>query len=506
MSFMGVDIGMTGCKAIAFDVEGKVAASDYKEYPIISCSPGWAELDAKVVIDSCKKCIARVVSLVKSTDPVVSIAVSSQGEAFTVVDVKGDYLCNAMVSFDRRSQKQLSELTAQLSEEILYKITGHSPHTMFSLFKLAWMSENTPEVLEKADKIFCFEDLLGFELTGEAVIDFSLAARTMLFDIHKENWSQPILDKIGLKESLLPRPVPSGQIIGKIKRSLCQELGLSAETLVVAGGHDQPCGALGAGVIESHIASYATGTVECITPAFDKLLLNDTLRRSNLATYSHVVEGLYITLAFNLTGGNLLRWFRDKFGGEEVKEAGETEQDPYDLIMKQVAAEPTNIMVLPHFTATGTPYYDSNSAGAIIGLGLTSSRGQFIRALLEGVTYEMRLNIEILAAAGIEITELRTIGGGAKSDTWMQIKSDIIGLPVVSMQTSEAACLGAAMLGAIGCGELSSIEEVAKLWVKPKRTFEPCNKNIGLYNQRYDIYKDLYETIKPISGKLAKLI
>ena len=184
----------------------------------------------------------------------------------------------------------------------------------------------------------------------------------------------------------------------------------------------------------------------------------------------------------------------------------ESSEDPYKLILRQVPGTPTNILVLPYFAATGTPHFDSSPAGAIIGLHLTTSRGQMIRALLEGVTYEMKLNVEILASAGIEIKELRAIGGGAKSDIWMQIKSDIIGLPIVSLSISEAACLGAAMLAAVGCNEIPSIRDAVKLWVRPNKVFEPSKKNVALYNKRYDIYKNLYETIKPIGSELTKLI
>ena len=505
MSFMGVDIGTTGCKVMAFDTDGNSLSAAYREYQVICPKPGWAELDARLVINHCKDCIAQVAASVKNRDPVAALAVSSQGEAFTAVGESGEFLCNAMVSSDTRSQKQLTELTEKLGLENLYHITGHSPHTLATLFKLAWLKENRPEVLEKAHKILCFGDLLGFELTGETTIDYSLAARTMMWDVHQKNWSHTILDAVQIDEEVLSKPVPAGQAIGKIKKRLAEQLNLSADVVVITGGHDQPCGALGAGVTEPSLATYATGTVESISPAFSKLLLNDTLRKSNLATYPHVVDQLYTTVAFNLTGGNLLRWFRDQFAAEEIKRAKETSTDPYELILKQVPSTPTNILVLPHFVATGTPYFDSSPTGAILGLDLTTSRAQLTRALLEGLTYEMRLNIEILDHAGIQIDELRAIGGGAKSDIWMQIKADIIGLPVVSLNINEGACLGAAMLAAAGSKQIKSAKEAAKRWVRPIRIFEPCKGNTRRYNKGFAIYKSLYESIKPIGRKLAKL-
>ena len=501
---MGIDIGTTGCKVIAFDNKGDALATAYREYPVLSPNPGWAELDSRAVINHCKDCITQVAMDVKDSDPVVAIAASSQGEAFTVIDCNDKYLCNAMVSSDMRCQKQVRQLTEQIGLDNLYKTTGASPHTMCSLFKLAWLRENMPEILDNASKILCFEDLLGYELTGQTVIDYSMAGRTMLFDITSKSFCTTILDSVGINKDVLSQPVPSGTVVGKIKPDIAEQLNLSKDVVVVAGGHDQPCGALGAGAVEPGVAIYATGTVECICPAFEKLLLSDTLRKSNLATYHHVAEGLYTTVAFNLTGGNLLRWFRDEFGAEEKRLAKDTGKDVYDLLLKQIPSEPTNIFVLPHFTPTGTPHFDTCPTGAILGLDLTTTRGQFIKALLEGITYEMRLNVEILAQAGNEIKELRAVGGGAKSEIWMQLKSDIIGLPIVSLNISEAACFGAAMLAAAGAGAVSSPKEAAKMWVKPSRTFTPNKKNLDLYDKKYDIYRNLYETVKPIGSKIAE--
>jgi len=505
MSFMGVDIGTTGCKVIAFDINGKNLAIAYKEYPLISPKPGWGELDARVVIDNCKECISKVAGIVKKNDPVAAIAMSSQGEAFTIVDKNGQFLCNAMVSFDNRCKKQVSEYTQKLGLDNIYKTTGASPHTMFTFFKLAWLKENHPAILKKAHRILCFEDLLGFELTGEAVVDYSLAARTMMWDVNKKDWSQKIISSIGIDKEILPKSMPSGKVVGKVKKQLCEQLNLSENVVVVTGGHDQPCGAFGAGVVEPGTASYATGTVECITPAFNKLMLSDELKESNLAVYPHVVEGLYTTIAFNLTGGNLLRWFRDQFGQQEIAMAKEKNLDVYDLILKEIPKEPTNILVLPHFVATGTPHFDSHPTSAVLGMSLTTTRGHVIKSLLEGVSYEMRLNVEILAKSGIKINQLRAIGGGAKSETWMQLKSDIMGLPIVSLNVSEAACMGAAMLAAVGCGSMPSAKKAAEKWVVPNKTFHPDKTKVELYNKRYNIYKDLYKTIKPLGEELNKL-
>jgi len=177
----------------------------------------------------------------------------------------------------------------------------------------------------------------------------------------------------------------------------------------------------------------------------------------------------------------------------------------YDLLLAQIPAEPTSLLVLPHFTPTGTPYFDVSPVSAILGLSLSTHRGQFIKALLEGVTYEMRLNLDILAEAGVPVGELCAIGGGAKSEAWMQIKADIMGVPIVSLNVSEAACLGAALLAAVGSGAIASIPAATTEWVHPRRVFDPAPANAMRYSERYSVYRRLYDTLKPIGQELNRL-
>ena len=505
MSFLGVDIGTTGCKGSVFDESGKVLTSAYQEYCTSSPRAGWFELDCREVIAKCKEVISECANTVKDTDNIVSLSVSSQGEAFTLLDKRGEYLCRAMVSFDTRSQKQVEEFSKSFGLERLYNITGHCPHTLFSLFKILWLKENEPELIGKAEKLLCFGDLLGYELTGNAALGYSLAARTMLFDVSKLRWSDTILEAIGLDRKVLAEPVPAGMPIGKIRKKIAVELGLSPSVIVAAGGHDQVCGALGAGVTGAGVAAYATGTVECLTPVFSELILNETMRESNLATYPYAIEGFYTTVAFNLTGGSLLRWFRDQFGRFEAEEAERKRCDVYELILEEVPSEPTSLFVQPHFTSTGTPYFDPHPTGAIIGLNLNTTKGEIVRAILEGITYEMKLNVELLKRAGIEINELRATGGGAKSTKWMQIKSDIMDIPIVSLDVSETGCLGAALLAAKAYGHNDSLEQTSKQWVHQTRTYEPSGENVIKYRERFGIYSQIYKTLKPLGNLINGL-
>ena len=347
--YMGIDIGTSGCKAVVFDENGLQVASAYREYSLICPEYGWAELDSNDVMEKCLEVIADAAKQVPAKT-IQGIGISSQGEAFTAVDEDGKAISNALTSSDIRAKDYADKWSKQFGIEKLYQITGHTAHPMFSIFKLLWLKENRPDVWSRTAKFLCFEDLLTQRLGIEPAMGWPLAGRTMLFDVRKHTWSNEILESIALDAQKLARPLPSGTITGKIAPEIAGALGLADDAFAVAGGHDQPCGALGAGVTKPGVAMYATGSVECITPAFSEAILTEDLRKHNLCTYDHTVQGMYATVAFSLTGGNILKWFRDEFGAEEIARAKETGTDPYELLLSQVDTKPSRLLVLPYFT------------------------------------------------------------------------------------------------------------------------------------------------------------
>ena len=498
-NYMGIDIGTSGCKALVVDTNGKQLAVSHREYDILSSKSGWAELNPDEVIEKCFEIIAEATSQVQPNS-VAGLGISSQGEAFTAIDADGKSLCNALVSSDIRAADYALNWSKKFGEEKLYRITGHTAHPMFSLFKFLWLRDNRPEIWKKADKFLCFEDLLGFRLGLEPTMGWPLAGRTMLFDVVSHQWNKEILDSAGINPSQLARPLQSGSIAGNVKSEIADKLGLSKNVFVVTGGHDQPCSALGAGAIEPGVAVYATGTVDCITPAFKEPIFTQNLRRNNLCTYDHTVEGVYTTVAFSLTGGNILKWFKDEFGAAEITEAEKTGCHPYEIILKKMSDKPSNLLVLPYFTPTGTPYFDTSATGAVLGLTMSSTKNDFVRALLEGVAFEMRLNLDILEQSGCKVNELRAIGGGAKSDTWNQLKADVIGKKITILNITEAGCFGTAMLAkAADTGEL--LRSIAKDWIKPIGVKEPNTDLKEIYDKKFESYKKLYPALRGFFGR-----
>lgn len=493
MSTLGLDIGTSGCKAVAFDTRGRQLALAYREYPILTPRDGWAELDSRQVCEACLSAVAEAAGA-GGGDPVHAIGVSSQGEAFTPVAADGAILGNAMVSSDMRAVDQVALWSETFGAEALYAITGHTPHPMFTLFKLAWLRDHAPALWQQAARFLCFEDLFAQTLGLEPTMGYPLAGRTMLFDIKRHEWHPDILAALELQPARLATPVPTGTVVGTIPRAMARRLGLAAGAVLVAGGHDQPCGALGAGVIEPGVAMYASGTVECICPAFDQPVITPDLFRNNLCTYDFTIGGMYTTVAFSLTGGNLLKWFRDEWAAEQVRLATETDADAYSLILAAMSPNPTRVLALPYFTPSGTPYFDTETPGAIVGLRLSTTRGEVLRALLEGVALEMRLNLEILEQSGVPITELRGIGGGARNPALLQLKANVLNRPITRVAVTEAGCLGMAML-AHAAIEATNVRELARTWVTPLETVMPDVATVDHYAQQFAAYQRTYSAL-----------
>lgn len=494
MSYLGIDIGTTGCKAVVFSETGEQIALAYRDYPVTSPREGWAELDPKLVLEKCCEVI-REASAACSGDPVRAMGVSSQGEAVTPIGPNGEILANAMVSSDARAAHLSAKFSREFGAERLYQITGHTPAAIFTLFKLLWLRDNLPEVWGRARAFYCFEELLHWRLGIDPAISWPLAGRTMLFDVRKHEWSSEILDAVGLDSQKLARPLAAGEVAGVIPSDVARELGLPDGVRVVAGGHDQTCGALGAGVVVSGRAVYGMGTVDCITPAFASPIFSADLFASNLATYDFTAKGMYTTVAYSLTGGNLLQWFRDQFGAAESEKAISSGGSAYDLLLAAMPDEPTNLVVLPYFTPSGTPYFDTQVPGAILGLRLSTTRHELLRGLLEGVAYEMRLNLDILNRSGIPVNELVAIGGGARNRKWLQLKSDVLNTPIAVAAVTEAGCMGVAMLGASAVtGE--PVTSLAGRWVRIVDTVQPNPDNAAAYSCAYELYTKLYPAIK----------
>ena len=371
-----------------------------------------------------------------------------------------------------------------------------------TLAKLIWMQVQQPDLYRQVWKFLGFEDFVYFKLGVSPVVDYSLAARTMAFDIINKTWSEKMLGLADVDASLFPDAAPSGTPIGEVSTKVADALGLPQGVVCVTGGHDQPCGALGAGIIRSGEVMDATGTVECIAPAFTEPIINQDMIDGNFACYPHVVDGLYVTLGFVSSGGVVLRWFRDTLAQAEVAQADAEGRDVYDLLMATLPDSPGTAMVLPHFTGSGTPHLDLESKGAIVGLTLSTTKGELIKGILEGISYEIKQNLAMLQDAGVVINEVRAIGGGAKSEKWLQLKADMFGKKVIALDISEGVCLGTAILSGTAIGTYKSIESAVEQLVTPRDVYYPREDIAQRYDEKLKTYQQIYPALRALNYEL----
>ncbi|MCY3831630.1 MAG: FGGY family carbohydrate kinase [Chloroflexi bacterium] len=501
MSLMGIDVGTTGCKVVAFAETGAVLDQAGREYPLISPQPGWYELDPERVWRDVCACLREVNAQI-GHDPVSALAISSQGEAMTPIARDGRILANSPISSDTRNRAQAAEMEAALGAEHIYALTGQPMGTFYTLPKVLWWRDNAPEILDQTWKFLCYVDFVAYRLGLEPAIDYSMAARTLAFDVRKLDWSEELLEAGGVRRDQLARPAPSGTVLGEIPPKLAADLGFTGGNVkVVTGGHDQPAGALGAGVLQPGRAMLAIGTTEALVAVTDEP--RPEMLDYHVSCYPHAAPGLFIALSGNQTGGRLLRWYRDELAAAEKAIAAADGRDVYDVIVEQTGDEPGGLLLLPYFVGSGTYFEDPAATGTLVGMTFDTKRADIVRAILEGLTYEQALGISGLNEVGAGIKQLTAIGGGARSERWMQIKADITDLPVTIIHTSEAASLGVAMLAGWATGVYGSLEEAAALLIKPRKTFTPRAEHRAHYRRQLSIYSDLYQALRPIYQAMA---
>ena len=508
MSLIGLDIGTTGCKAIAFSSEGSILGQGVREYPVLTPRPGWAEQDADLVWQLAWDALSEAVAATRHDAPTVlapqALALSVQGEAIIPVDDDGRPLRPAILGMDTRTGAENQWLAERFGAATLFNRTGMPLHTINTLPKLLWLQRHEPEVWRTARQFLLYEDFFLRRLSGRATISHCLASRTQMYDLATGDWADDILTEDGIeRERLAPLAPDSGGIVGVLRQDLASELGLSRELLLVSGGHDQACAALGSGVVRAGQAMVSTGTAEVVEVAMTTPSLNETLRQGSISVYRHVVPGLYLAMTLNHSGGLLLRWFRDTLCPAERDEAIASGQDPYDFILADVPAGPTELLVLPHFAGSGTPWLDTTSKGAILGLTFATTRPAIARAMLEGLAFELRVNIDLLREAGITISELHAVGGGARSPLWLQLKADICQVPLRVPQVTEAACLGAALLAGVAAGTYPDLATAVAQRVHLQRRIEPQADNMSAYEERYQLYRQVYPTLMNLQSQLG---
>ena len=423
---------------------------------------------------------------------VAALSASVSGDEAVMVDAGGHPVGPVIMALDTRSAQTARQWGATAGEERIYRVTGLPVHPAHALVRLLWLREHDPDRFGRIALVLGWGEYLALRLGVPPVSDPSVAARTMAWDVAAGRWSDELLALAGLPGDWFPEVRPSGQVIGEIPARFARALSLPAGIVLVSGGLDQAVATLGAGVTEPGQAMVGTGSWEALTAIAAQPPRDSTaLRTSGMALGPFVVPGRLAALATQVGGGSLVAWLRDLLAPGM----------PVGRFLRLAPDRVTDLLVLPHIEGSYSPWMDFSSRSAIAGLSLATDRGRLVRAALEGATFELRLNVERLATAGIPLAEVRCTGGGARSSAWVQLKADVLGRPMVLVDVTESGAFGAACLAGQAIGLFPTAEEAARAFVRPARTVWPRAAMVARYEQAFARYRGLYPALRDLRAE-----
>jgi len=493
------DLGTSAIKTALFDENGRMAGVSNIEHKLETPSSLEVELDVESYWDAFKQGIRDVlVTSGVSPEDIKVFGFSVQGETLTFLGDDMRPLRRCVRWVERGAHAQSEELAKAFKHADYYEITGQFEFIpTWPASKILWFRQNQPDLFEQTANYLLLEDYFIFRLTGKLVAEGSLLCSTMYWDIRKKTYWKEMLDYLGVRENQLPEIRESGDIVGTIMPEIAVELGLSPETEICTGVLDQAAGAIGVGNIAPGVFSECSGTALAIVSTVDHAFKDDNRL---MPCFYHGIRNRYMAHIFG-AGGMVLKWFRDNMASFELAWQEFSGQDAYVNLDKEAAQVPPGsegLLTLPHFQGAASPENNPRAKGVFYGVTLGHTKGHFVRSILESIGYSTRRIIDILKGMDIAVEEVRALGGGAKSPVWLQIKADILGVPVVTMENEEAASLGAAIVAGVAAGIYPSIEEAVERMIRIKDRYEPNVDNTDVYDRQYRKYIELYETLEPL--------
>jgi xylulokinase len=496
MSLLAIDIGSSRCKAVVFALAGEILAQHSCAYTPQFPAPSHAEMDPAIFWQAV--CHCSQASSKSLSDPVRALCLSSHGETFVPVSERNEAIAPAILNQDNRATEETVWLEKTFGRKRLFEITGLVAHPMYPLPKFLWLRKHRPDIFASSVR---FLTVIGYVLSRlglPAYVDYSLASRYLAFDIRQRCWSEEVLAATEITAERLPIPVPAGTIVGKLEGATASQLGLSAGTIVVMGGHDQPCGALGVGATGPGRVADSMGTYECLLAASDQPSLSAAALAASLNSYCHVVPDKFVTLAY-FPSGIMIKWFHDLLYGEARREnvqvqnghPSDAEALHYATLERDAPAGPTGLCITPNLIGTCNPDFNPNARGIISGLSVNTTRRQIYKGILEGLACETSQMTDILASVVGEFRDIYVTGGGSRSALGLQLRAALSGRRLHVMECPEAVCLGGAILGGVASGEYGSLREAVELVVRDVSVISPDDAIAASYVQQAKRYHDL---------------
>ncbi|MFB3893971.1 MAG: xylulokinase [Phycisphaerae bacterium] len=505
--YLGIDVGTSGTKALVMDARGKVLATATGEHGISSPRPGWSEQRPD---DWWASTVAAVRAAVRKAkiDPrqVAGIGLSGQMHGLVITDGAGRPLRPSIIWNDQRTAGEAAEIERTVGGRArLIALVGNVAMTSFTLTKLLWVRKHEPRLHARIKHLLLPKDYVRLKLTGQYAGDVSDMSGTLMLDQRKRDWSAAIISKFQIDRAILPPVYESHEVTGRLTAAAGDMLGLPAGTPVVAGGGDQPAGAVGNGIVTDGLTSATMGTSGVVF-VHSSRYKTDPLGR--VQTFCSSVAGEYCMFGCVLAAGGSLQWYRNVLGAAEVELARRRGVDPYELITAQAAAAPAGcegLFWLPYLTGERTPHADPDARACWIGVSSRTTRNELARSVMEGATFAMNDALTILRLRGLAIRQVRLSGGGARSAFWRQLQADIYGCDCATINSAEGPAYGAALLAAVGTGRFRDIRQACKAAISITRTVRPRPAMRRLYERYHRRFTELYPALRGQFAEIAKL-
>lgn len=501
---LGIDVGTTGCKALLIDKQGRVEAEAVHEYPLLTPHEDWAEQDPERWWIATADVIRRVIEAAGDrAHRIAAVGLTGQMHGATLLDQAGQVLRPAILWNDQRTARECTEITERVGADRVVHLTGNPVLTGFTAPKILWIRRHEPETYGRIAAVLLPKDYVRYRLTGHYGSDVSDASGTALFNVADRQWSDEMLDAVGVPRKWLPAVAESPEVTAHIGKSAAAETGLTAGTPVVAGAGDQAAQAVGTGIVEQGAVSVTIGTSGVVFAASDRYLVEP---QGKLHAFCHAVPGMWHLMGVMLSAGGSLRWYRDTLGDDECRRATAEQRNPYDLLTESAAGAPAGcdgLIFLPYLTGERTPHADPDARGVFFGLSLRHGKSHMARAVLEGVAYGLRDSVELIRGLEVDIREVRASGGGMRSDLWRQIVADVFGVPIATMNATQGAAYGAALLAGVGAGMFESVPDACRSVLSVSDRVEP-GPAVEVYRSGHLRYQALYRALAGEFRRLAE--
>lgn len=504
--YMALDVGTTNWKAAVFTQDGKLI--DIERCPTITHTDdeGYSYYNSAELWDNFKRIMKTVIA--RCGVEISAISIASLAEAVVPIDKDGNIIDNIITWYDTRSLNEANYMKEKMGVEKLFSITGLDVNPIFSLPKIMWMRNNRPKIYEKAAKWLQMSDFLMFMLTGEVVTDYTLACRTLAFDVSKNDWSDEILSTFNISRDIFPRVEESGTIIGRVKEDLCKEVGFSSAPKVAVGGHDHPTASIVAGAIKENKVLDSSGTAEAFLYISDKGK-TPKMEFSGQRTCRYLEKDRYVLWGGIISSGRSFDWGYSLFSSSKAFGIKQDEYSYGDILPKleNIKAIEQGLIYYPHLRGAGAPYWDPRIRGSFVGIRDHMDNRHFLRAIIEGLCMQARMIINMQEElSDTEIKNICVVGGSSKNRLWQQLKANITQKNVELCFEPEATALGAAMLAAIGDGTYNSIEEVSDLLTANNEIVTPDEKLAHYYDPFYELYKNGYDELEKLNVDIHNIV